>query len=76
MAIDWAKFDGFSEGMVDCRCGVQFKGHASVDYGDVDRPILVSQHPCPSCGRTRFHRAIRSGPEEMTIGSEDVRKIS
>lgn len=68
-SIDWSPFDKWAEDMVECQCGAQFRSHGKCTF-EGDQPSLCSRKPCPDCGATTKHRAIRSDPETMTIGGQ------
>jgi hypothetical protein len=64
---DWSRFDDLAESTVTCRCGTEYRSHATI----VKEPVDGSWHgmarkPCPSCDGNRVVR-IGTDPETMTL---------
>lgn len=50
MSEDWSKFDGIREQENFCRCGAVFMSHTKFARLQ-DKLRLITQKPCPRCGR-------------------------
>jgi hypothetical protein len=64
--IDWSAFGPTVQTTCFCRCGILFRSHAkAAKVGD--RFLLVTQRPCPNCGRRDNCSRAGTDPEEFTI---------
>ena len=62
--IDWESLGEVSQTCL-CRCGGKYRSRAKYV---ASKETLVSELPCPDCGKTEGHLwKIESDPEEWTI---------
>jgi hypothetical protein len=57
-------WENLSEATVGCSCGEEFRSKAQFD---MEKPTMVSEKPCPACGRTEGHRRISMDPEQYGL---------
>lgn len=64
--IDWSKFTEPPTTTCYCRCGTRYRSHCkSARVEGLWR--LVSQKPCPGCGKTNDCYRASTDPESFTI---------
>ena len=63
--IDWTQLAKYPPQTIECVCGAVYRSHAKF-IGAIR--LIVTQLPCPNCGKTSGHvRAARTDPENWSI---------
>lgn len=63
MNIDWSEFTG-AEDTCRCRCGKIFRSHAKFVMAAKG---MITEKPCPHCGKNNDCRRVTSDPEVMEV---------